>query len=273
MINWVWGANAATPDMVKTGGDFINHGGSWADGLLYLARHDNLRNTLRDSQGNLTLTQSLQLGETGWSADTGNDMLRGGDGNDLLIGGRGSDVLDGGTGVDVARLFGNAGDYQFRVNKDGQLQLQLRSSPATDTDTLLGIESVEFGDRTLASGASNLDAAALKSAAVLSDLVSHGAATLEGLNLFNDRQQSLLQLAQSQTQGDGYGYGQYWGALDNSAFVQTLSAEALGTPVSGADLQYWVDQIDHGLSRAEVFVIAVGVIDTTAYVGGGIVLG
>ena len=269
LVSSVWGEQATTTEIIQIGVDFINQGGSWVDGLLYLAHHDNVRNKLIDSEGNLNLTQALVTGEVGWSEGTGNDTLRGGADDDILIGGRGSDILDGGSGVDIARQIGNAADYNFLVNDNGQLQLS--TIHTNEDDILLSIETVVFGDQEFSTSASNLTVPTLKTVTVLADLINNGTTTLAGLNEFNNTQQTLLQFAQTQIETQGY--LATWANVDNTVFIQDLSTEVLGSALTGEDLQFWVDQVDESLSRAEVFVIAVGVVDTTEYLGDGIILG
>ncbi|NOQ16133.1 MAG: hypothetical protein GQ581_03665, partial [Methyloprofundus sp.] len=268
LIASVWGEQAATAEMTQTWTDFINQGGSWADVLLFLAQHDNLRNNLLDIEGNLSLTQTLELGETGWSADIGNDILHGGAGDDILIGGQGSDLLDGGTGFDIAKQVGNLNDYNLIVNQEGQLQIQAISS--NDIDILQSIEWVEFGDHELSTTASNLQPIELKTATILADLMNDSTTQLAALNDFNDAQQTLSQFAQNQLATEGY--RDSWGNTDNTTFMQSLSSEVLGVALTGGDLQFWVNQLDDGLNRAEVFVVAVGVIDSDAYIGDGMIL-
>ena len=98
---------------------YFNDGGNWADGALFLARAARGLNRIADPSGKLNLTQTYNTGESGWSADTGNDILRGGAGNDRLVGGQGNDLLDGGAGTDIAVFTGNVADYLFRIHVSG----------------------------------------------------------------------------------------------------------------------------------------------------------
>lgn len=70
---------------------------SAAHAALTLIRDDHFRGAFTDSSGNLA-DSGGESGDSGWSSDTGNDILNGGTGNDILVGGRGSDTLNGGTG-------------------------------------------------------------------------------------------------------------------------------------------------------------------------------
>ena len=149
LVTTVWGAGAATDALVPVGTDYIGHGGSWADGLLWLAQQSASRSQSTDSSGQLQLAQPYRPGETGWSADSGNDVLRGGAGNDKLVGGGGSDLLDGGSGTDTAVFTGSVADYHFhKATIDGVAQIVM--SGGGDVDTLVSIELWQIGSRTYA---------------------------------------------------------------------------------------------------------------------------
>ena len=68
-----------------------------------------------DSQGNIKLSQDLVLQESGWSADSSDDFLYGGDGLDYLVGGAGNDLLDGGAGIDITVYSGVLADFGVRI--------------------------------------------------------------------------------------------------------------------------------------------------------------
>ncbi|MDP2428924.1 MAG: hypothetical protein Q8M28_12410, partial [Methylobacter sp.] len=145
LITQVWGS--ATDDLVAMGTDYINQGGSWAEGLLYLARHANNRDSLLDDQGLLQLTTPLVVGESGWSANAGNDQLFGGAGNDLLVGGGGNNLLDGGEGLDMAAFVGTLADYTLSLQETAPdvIDLVLSNVHSGDTNILRNIELVRIG--------------------------------------------------------------------------------------------------------------------------------
>ncbi|WP_186466243.1 FG-GAP-like repeat-containing protein, partial [Azospirillum brasilense] len=77
----------------------------------------------------------------------GNDLINGGDGDDLLSGGSGNDTLEGGAGNDTAVFSGAYASYE--ITRVGSTLL-VRDRLGTDgTDTLTGIESLAFSDRTV----------------------------------------------------------------------------------------------------------------------------
>ncbi|MFA5969210.1 MAG: calcium-binding protein [Sphingomonas sp.] len=78
----------------------------------------------------------------------GSDFVDGGDGNDRLIGGGGNDTLNGGVGQDVAVFAGDEASYVIST-ANGTLTIR-DTEPTIDgddgTDTLIGIETLEFKD-------------------------------------------------------------------------------------------------------------------------------
>lgn len=76
---------------------------------------------------------------------SGNDTLSGGDGSDTVQGGSGNDVLYGGDGSDVALYAGNAANYTLSFNATtGSWSV---TSAAEGSDTLNGVEFLQFGDQ------------------------------------------------------------------------------------------------------------------------------
>ncbi|MCB8823443.1 beta strand repeat-containing protein [Microvirga rosea] len=78
----------------------------------------------------------------------GDDSIVGGAGNDVLVGGIGNDTLDGGADFDVARLAGDASEWQLSqvVGKPFTWQFTRTDTltGATETETLIGIEVAQF---------------------------------------------------------------------------------------------------------------------------------
>jgi Ca2+-binding RTX toxin-like protein len=73
-----------------------------------------------------------------------------GSGNDMLSGGGGNDTLHGGAGNDTALYGGNRSDYQVTKGAGQITVVDLRGGSATDgTDTLFGIEFLQFNDTTI----------------------------------------------------------------------------------------------------------------------------
>ena len=82
-------------------------------------------------------------GNDSLSGLAGADTLNGGAGNDTLTGGAGNDSLDGGIGIDTATYSGVRANYVVSV-VDG---IGTVTSVADGTDTLSGIERLQFADQ------------------------------------------------------------------------------------------------------------------------------
>ena len=129
--NWV----PATPDIETYGSngfhldfaDSDNPGGDAANGPDLTVNGDPV------PQAQTGLMQPLPGGAT----------LTGGSGDDTLIGGAGDDTLIGGSGEDIARFDGATADYTITNNGDGSYSVK---GATIGTDTLSGIETVEFDD-------------------------------------------------------------------------------------------------------------------------------
>jgi len=82
---------------------------------------------------------------------SGSDTIYGFDGSDILHGEGGDDILDGGAGDDKAVFGGVRDDYTVTQNPDGTYTVQDDNAGDGDdgTDTLDGVESVEFSDVTI----------------------------------------------------------------------------------------------------------------------------
>lgn len=160
--------NAGDDTLVGRGGDDILHGDSGHDRLDGSAGNDDLAGHAGDD--------ALAGGEGAdrLSGGAGNDALSGGTGNDVLVSGSGDDVLAGGEGRDM--VHGGSGDDTILATGDGDT---LAGGEGTDTvayerdladyrvewidgelriadpehaghgDRLIGIETVQFDDRTV----------------------------------------------------------------------------------------------------------------------------
>jgi Ca2+-binding RTX toxin-like protein len=81
----------------------------------------------------------------------GNDVLNGGSGADVIRGGAGDDTIDGGgnaSGLDVAVYAGNFADYTISSTGGTYTVTDTNAADGNDgTDTLTGIEALQFGDQ------------------------------------------------------------------------------------------------------------------------------
>ncbi len=147
LIEAVWGKGSASESLISEGVNFLNAGGSWGSAMLLLAKAQEAEQLLSNAAGDLILVSDYQTSEAGWSAGSGNDILRGGAGNDRLVGGDGNDLLDGGDGTDVAVFTGGLQDFwlQRQLREDGGEQLVLTRKLSGETDTLIDIELLKVG--------------------------------------------------------------------------------------------------------------------------------
>jgi hypothetical protein len=81
-------------------------------------------------------------------SEGGDDLLFGDAGNDTLFGGEGMDTLHGGSDTDLVTYEGNKDDYLIE-QENGVLTIT-RKDDATDSDTLINVEQVQFSDQTMA---------------------------------------------------------------------------------------------------------------------------
>ncbi len=271
LLNQVWGEDHVSSDWIDLGLEHLNNGGSWSEVLLFLVRHDNLKNTLLDEDGYLQLTQDLHTSELGWAADAGNDILLGGPGDDTLVGGRGHNILDGGLGVDSAVMTETADAHHFVVNGEGQLRVHRNDE--NSTNVLIDVENIVFSDKTLDISASNLNPATLKSIAALTQLVDQTTLTLSNLNQVYESDMTTIDVAKSLMLTDNY--LQNWDVLSNSDFASQLSDAVFGTTAITDDDLTWTNQLDQGtLGREDILVIAVGTVDyqNELFSGDGVLL-
>ena len=146
VMGQVWGADKVTDAQVQSNTNLLNTGGTWAQLIDTLIKHDNFKAVLLDVNGSMTLTQSSSLPEIGWSPDIGADTLLGGAGNDTLVGGRGNDVLDGGDGLDTALWFGTVANFEVKMVGNGTSKdVALLDTSSGEVDIIRNIEQLQIG--------------------------------------------------------------------------------------------------------------------------------
>jgi len=155
----VWdGGGVDTYDLSNYAGNLtVNLGpGEWSTfSLNQLADLDAFNSGTHLARGNVANallfegnTASLIENVVGGS---GNDNITGNDGANALKGGGGNDRIDGGLGSDTAIFTGALADYELTDNgEDGYVVADLRGGPNDGTDTLFGIQTLQFSDTILA---------------------------------------------------------------------------------------------------------------------------
>ena len=80
------------------------------------------------------------------------NVLNGGTGNDTFTGGGGNDTIIGGTGTDTAVYSGNRANYLITYNSPTQTFtiVDQRGGTPDGTDTVTGVENLQFADMTVA---------------------------------------------------------------------------------------------------------------------------
>ena len=174
LITEVSGADKVTGDALVLGRNHLAAGGTYGQILQALMDYQNVKASITTASGELSLTKTWTIADSGWSSDTGADTLLGGDGDDRLIGGGGNDVLDGGAGEDTAVWTGLASNFLVRVVGSGASRdVALVNSASGETDIIRNIEFLQIGDK-------RYDASELQNiAAVATYLETHAEAHLE----------------------------------------------------------------------------------------------
>ena len=76
----------------------------------------------------------------------GNDLITGAAGDDILIGGQGNDELNGGAGRDIGEYSQPLSSYTITQTADGYQVQATNSTTGDGTDTLIGMEGLQFSD-------------------------------------------------------------------------------------------------------------------------------
>lgn len=150
-----------------------------ADAMTAYASANSNFNPQADGQTMPTDAAVTAALNAGWSRSllgtNADDTLDGGNlGNNVFVGNGGNDTLIGGSGIDTAIYSGNAADYQFGTNAAGRITITDKVAGRDGTDTLTGIEYLQFADRADAlpvahgdTGTASLDQVATLTAASL----------------------------------------------------------------------------------------------------------
>jgi Ca2+-binding RTX toxin-like protein len=101
---------------------------------------DAAENALRGGDGDDELAGGA--GADMLAGEAGDDELDGGDGDDVMLGGVGNDIIEGGAGQDTAYYVGELADYLVTDNTT-----HFSVSGIEGTDTLTGIEFLQFRDQ------------------------------------------------------------------------------------------------------------------------------
>ncbi|MCM8623102.1 MAG: S8 family serine peptidase [Candidatus Accumulibacter sp.] len=177
----------------------------------------------------------------------GNDTLIGNAANNVLRGNAGNDTIDGSTGIDTA-VFGG-GRTNYTLTKTGTGFTVLAMSGTDGTDTITGVERLQFSDAKLAL---DLDGNAGKTAKLLGvvfspasvsnkQFVGIGLSLLDGGMAYPDLMGAALRAA---------------GATSNSAVVNLLWNNLFGSAPTSEQAKPFVDLLDNGALGAGALGVA-----------------
>lgn len=221
------------------GGDDEILGGLQADQL-----HGRAGNDLIQGQG----------GADGLYGDAGADRLLGGTGDDALFGGHGDDRLDGGAGNDWL-----AGDAGFDIAQFHSIAASSRlDARGTElrgpegTDSLSGLEALQFLDGTLYLGDANPAARAARLYITALDRPADAVGLSFWARSLAEGQMTARQVAEAFI-GSAEFQATY-GALDNQGFVAHLYRNAMEREADAAGLRHWTSRLAQGEGRADVLL-------------------
>ncbi|WP_348698764.1 S8 family serine peptidase [Duganella fentianensis] len=183
----------------------------------------------------------------------GNDTLTGNSGSDKLDGGSGNDILDGGAGTDTAIFHaarsnytisssGNAGSGNFSV---------LDKTASEGSDTLSGIERLQFSDQTIAYDTGGVAGQAFR----IYQAAFNRAPDAAGLGFWiyqMDRGYALTDVAQGFVQSSEF-QTMYGLTPSNADIVTHLYANVLHRAPDAGGAAFWTRLLDeHTLNVAQV---------------------
>ncbi len=119
------------------------NGGTWSSTA-------GMKNNIAIAAGTQVDTLVCSGGGTSVTCNNDSDTVIGGAGNDVITLGTGNDVINGGGGTDTVKFGGTFASYAIKVNTDGSLTV---SGSGIGTDTLTGIENLQFSDQSVLTSA------------------------------------------------------------------------------------------------------------------------
>jgi serralysin len=175
---------------------------------------------------------------------SGNDSINGGLGDDSLIGGSGNDTIDGGGGYDVAYLSGNDSSYQTRVNGS------IRTMAGPDgSDSYTNVFRFHFDN---VSEAYDIDGHAGQ-AYRLYKAAFNRTPDLGGMGYQMHALDGGMSL--SRVAGNFIASPEFqsrYGNLDNTQFISLLYQNVLNRAADPSGLQFHLDELAHGETRADL---------------------
>jgi len=190
-------------------------------------------------------------------------------GNNTFSLGKGQTSFNGGGGHDRVIFHGPSAEYTITSSTNGVITVRDNGSAGDGTSTLIGIEDLAFSDKTIfVENVDNANIARLYAAAF------NRSPDVAGLDFWEDvytnnvgtgAKAAGYYTALAQTD-DGSGmsiaagfmqsseFTNRYGTLTDTGFVNALYQNVLGRLPDQSGLNFWLDQLAHGTSRATVLV-------------------
>jgi hypothetical protein len=178
---------------------------------------------------------------------TGNDKLAGYDGYDTIYTRGGSDIVDGGRGIDTVVLSGRSSDYT--ISSDGAYIFLDKKNGTSDND-FINVERIRFDNGTLAVDINGNAGQAYRIYQAAFDRTPDTG----GLNYWVNQLDKGASLTEV-----GYGFVQsaefrsvYGSNPSNFDYVNRLYLNVLDRQGEAGGVNYWVGELNAGVSRAYV---------------------
>lgn len=225
------------------GNDLITVSGDKNTTLVGAAGND----TLLTSGGNDSLVGGL-----------GNDSISTGAGNDTIVSGLGRDTINAGEGFDVVKFNGDVENFNIIDLGDGELFVHNKLNPL-NSSAIRNAEILSFetpaGTDNVALVENETEATAMR----LYEAFFDRSADIDGAEYWLGQLEagavSLTDIANGFQNSEEF---QANGELDDSAFVELLYENALDREADEAGKDFWVEQLEGGVSRADVAISIVG---------------
>jgi len=183
------------------------------------------------------------------STGEGDDTILANDLDNLIMSGSGNDEVDGGYGTDTLVLNASFSELTMQKVDDDKWSL---STATEGVDTVKNIERIILEDQAVALDIEGPDSAG--AAYRIYNAAFSRAPDTEGLGYWIndvDAGASLEQIAQGFIDSDEFS-STYGSTVENDVFIDLLYQNVLGRDSDSAGKEYWLADMDAGLSRAGV---------------------
>jgi hypothetical protein len=216
-----------------------------------------------ESTENIADTNFLENPSTGWLISDGTIPLdlptvTGTPGNDTFVTLGDNATVNGAGGHDMIVFRGSSGDYSLSENADSSLTIADSVAGRDGTDTAIGIQYLEFNDKTVfVETATNANIARLYTAAFARLPDQDGLNNWE--DIFAAQAPIVGTTAELVNVANGFvnstEFQNLYGSLSDTAFVTQLYLNALHRAPDTAGLDSWVQFLQNGtMSQAQVVI-------------------